>query len=450
MRWSLLVSSASALLILLTLTDSWVAKNARYLHPALVAAGHDVVFIGLLDQAQASLQSAPRLLAEDSPVSEAQDKDFAVLVAKHLSLRDVPDSPGLPKDQDDLEFAAAVAEHMALPAVGGGDFQHLSPAHQTYFSRMRVLKLAPRGAKGTVSRREAAQAAADSNVVATPAYGQDPLNKAFWYVSALPLEALLVGLDVILPNHLPGFKPDLVLVGPNEGTRLLPNVVAPAGRITHFDLSANVELLDAMCLVAQLRGLPVVSVSTADAEHVYYEDELLFNVEAKEYTQLFKNNAVGRSIQFWNGRIVQLVAQVGPHVEAGHRVNVNFPVLGGAQACPASGSNGPQFKHVVAQAPRSLGNVFTVPTLAVHDGLVVLDRKRHIKTLDSMAAVSEIALVELARIQHLLAPNQPTKITGEAAVLADCGIAVTVCDHNRGCGLGPQVLDVAALMELNL
>ncbi|KAM9912964.1 hypothetical protein OXX80_014291 [Metschnikowia pulcherrima] len=85
--------------------------------------------------------------------------------------------------------------------------------------------LAHFGAKKVISEKASKEYESEferqkSKLVSERAYGQDPLNPNFWYVNGSPLEALSIAFNVILPKHRVDFKPDLVLLGPNEGLHL--------------------------------------------------------------------------------------------------------------------------------------------------------------------------------------------------------------------------------------
>lgn len=285
MRFLLLLSTALALDILLSLRDLWVTKNPRFLHAALTEAGHNVVYVGPLH---------------------------------------------LPPDLPPIEGPNGSSEEVTVVRSKGGDFNHLLPSSQKFYKFLRHAR--------NTRRMKAQDTEELGPVVTTAKYGQDPLNTRFWYVNGLPEESLRTALEEILPTHLPDFTPQLLLIGPNEGLHLTPNNVEHA-------IENPVEV---MTHDAQQRGIPTISVSTQDHSHVYYEDDIRFNVEEAKYLRRFRDNAVCKNIRFVNKRILQLVDAVAPRLAPGFALNVNFPSVNlGHTHCISHGAKGPEFSQVV-------------------------------------------------------------------------------------------------------
>ncbi|OBA22329.1 hypothetical protein METBIDRAFT_38724 [Metschnikowia bicuspidata var. bicuspidata NRRL YB-4993] len=425
---------AASLNILISSTDSWVEKNARYLHPALVEAGHTVVFVGPLH---------PNLVNSAGGLFQAQ---------KPGQRRKASELP----DYED--------------AYSAGDFGHLKEAHQKYYTYTRKLNALLRGAKGVIQKKESVEFDAEfvketSELVRNPTYGQDPLNPDFWYVNGSPLEALLVAFDVILPTHVSGFSPDLVLLGPNEGLHLTCSDSPDVSGIPITDLLALKDELEAMRLLAQVKNHRVISVSTEDSHHIYYEDEGFFNVEETSYDKLFKANFVTQNIQFVNLRLISLVDKVVLHMETGQALNVNFPSMNKRlSTCSTSRGVGPQFSQVASSTGKRnmMGKIFAIPQLSLGDDCVEMAQKNLFKVSEALDGAAELSDLEFTRLQHLLAPSDGITVGPDArqsvsgsdetqmrACNADeykalelCQIAVSVNDLARGSSLSEEILDV--------
>ncbi|CUM65116.1 uncharacterized protein PRCAT00002743001 [Priceomyces carsonii] len=156
------VSLCVALNVMVSTTDSWVAKNVRFLYQSLKEEGHNVILVG--------------------PLYGCHEKP------------------------------STLTRRSGKPENDGGDFGHLLPVHQTYYKNMKRLNRA----KNVLTRAEIDRLGS----VTGATLGQDPMDKDVWYVNSLPLETLSMGLDVILPHYYPDFVPDLVVIGPNEGLAL--------------------------------------------------------------------------------------------------------------------------------------------------------------------------------------------------------------------------------------
>lgn len=408
MKLFYLLPVVTALNVLLTSTDSWVSKNPRYLHAALTAAGHNVMYVGPLNAAE--------------PAADLAGEE-----------------PALAKRLDD------------------GDFGHLMASHQNYYKYMRKVRRLARGAKSVVSKKDsqtfdAQFDAAAAQLVRTPSHGQDPLNPAFWYVNALPWALLAFAFSHVLPRTR--FQPDVVIVGPNEGLHLSLPRTEQAG-IAGEDLLAKHNVAEAMLALAQVHNLPVIAVLVEDDMHVYYEDEHYFNVEEKAYDKMFRANVVAKNVRFVNARIVRLVQRVVPRMAPRMALNVNVPSLNQqASTCFTNGDAGPDFVQVVLPNPHSLGLVLTVPQYDVVDDEIVEAGRTMLKVADSLG-VEEISLVEWARMLLLVSAPVMQVILSDADVnnvlcnraefdaLQLCDIAVSVGVLGTGNNLGTDVFDLA-------
>lgn len=221
-------STVHSLNILIANTDHWVAKNSRFLKSYLEKHGHQVK-----------------------------------LVSSSLS-----DSNSLPVYSNQLD--------------NYGPYEHLLPVHQSYFQRKQHL---------THERPKKVVFERDSHVFQSNQYGQDPLDKDCWYVSSNPFNSLQVALNVILPNYYPSFTPDLVIVGPNEGTQ-------------------NQYLVDTMLKAVHAKNISGLAVTTEDSHDVYYLDEKYFHVGGSYHHQLKKYNVFTKNIRFVNKQIGKLVKKL--------------------------------------------------------------------------------------------------------------------------------------------
>lgn len=419
---------AASLNILLSCTDSWVDKNARYLYPALIEAGHKVVFVGPL---HANL------------VYYSEEKEHTQDFQKLQQ-----------NNEEGLET---------------GEFGHLKEAHQKYFGYLRKLNVLARGAKKVISSKDSAKYDTETqtqnkNLVRNRAYGQDPLNPAFWYVNGSPLEALAVAFDVILSDHISKFSPDLVIIGPNEGLHLTCPKQNPAEQITVADLLTHPDQAEAMRLLAQIKKVPAISVSTEDADHIYFEDEDFFNVEKTKYKTMFKQNFATKNIQFVNLRLMELIDKAVPHLKPGQSLNANFPSMNKyLSTCLTNDKKGPNFTQVVGTTNKRnvLGHVFEVPTFTIRNGSVHLVKKVLYKTAETLSTPETMSDLEFLRFQKLLklsvleeestfdqtySDNEDMNTiicnAREYKVLEMCQIAVSVEDISRATGLDTSVFDL--------
>lgn len=430
MRLLLLLPVVSALNILLSSTDSWVSSNVRYLYPALRAAGHDVVYIGPLNFLD----------------PEAYESDFQRY------------EDGFQENQA-ADIIADGQAHKRLTQNSAGAFDHLAEANQEYFKNIRKRNIVPRGAKNSLAKKDLQDfdqqyASQKEKLVKNRVYGQDPLNSDFWYVDANPLVALAAAFDHILPQYYDGFTPDLVLVGPNAGLHLTPDDLLHSSGFKAEDLMALADCAHVMRLLAQFHNFPVVSVSVEDEEHVYFEDEDIFNVE-EEYSKSFRRNIVSKNIEFVNQRVVALVESVASRLTPNLALNVNFPSINRRLSkCFTKGSLGPDFvqvvRHKLAESTL-LGKVYSVPQFAISKDKLNYIGSMHWKTSDAMAGAREILEVEVLRLLPLFEesladakfPGEADQELGnlpEARALDHCEIAVSVCDITQGNNLAAPAL----------
>lgn len=392
--------------ILITTTDSWVAKGPRYLEWAFREDGHNVKVVASLNP--------------------------------------------------NTEFSTVELEkrQIVVGAPQGGDFNHLLPVQQIYHKNIRKLNTVPRGVRNTISQRESDkfdEAFQEQDIVKEGAYGQDPLNPNFWYVDAQPLEALSVAFSDILPNHLPTFTPDLVIVGPNEGLHLTS--ANSNEDIVVEDLEQMENQAEALALLAQLKSFPVISVSSEDHDHIYYGDERYFNVEEAKYEDSFKANPVARNVQYINRKIVELVEEVEPTLTLSLLLNVNFPSMNHKFSHCIGTAKGPTFLQVVGDKVEShLGKILSVPQVSGKRGLE--GQTTYIKMSDEGRPEPLLELEFMRLLAILIQPSVQDRLHEkddvsklyhnklEARALDRCQIAVAVNHVTKGNNLGPDVFGI--------
>ncbi|RLV86093.1 hypothetical protein JA9_004958 [Meyerozyma sp. JA9] len=306
---------ALTLNILLSTSDSWVTKNVRHLKAALEAENHTIVAIApIYDDMRFQNFVGDKNLVSISMLYNAHSR------AKRSA-----------------QSARAITD--------GGDFGHLLPVHQNYYKHLKAMNSATGKKPGhSVHKDDDPQESAESS----DAFSQDPLDPTFWYINSVPASALLIGLDIILPQYYPDFKPDLVILGPQEGISYTPQGV-----------SDHYESIQAMAVISASQNYPTITVSCEDRHHVYYQDEHFFNPQQNKHKR-FKNNVFSRNICFTNTQIVNLVTKLKG--KAGHAgllppqvaLNVIIPSINHDYSHCATSANpkaklNPQFKQVVFQ-----------------------------------------------------------------------------------------------------
>ncbi|CAI5759583.1 unnamed protein product [Candida verbasci] len=238
------ILSIYSLNILLTTTDSWVSKDIRFLYSYLKENNHNVLLM--------------------APLYE--------------------------NNQDDLpNFQKKIVRD-------GGEFAHLLPVHQTYFKKLR--NLSNKGAKNVIKLFDS-----DFDPVLNTQYGQDSLDEHCWYINSSPMNALRISLDILIPTYYPDFKPDLVLVGPNQGLNSSSKI--------DFDNFEKYSL---------------VSISLQDKYDLYYQNEKYFNIGWFNSVQLMKHNTFTKNIKFINKKILNLINSLD--VNNGQiKLDIKFPSL---------------------------------------------------------------------------------------------------------------------------
>lgn len=391
--------------ILITTTDSWVAKGPRYLEWALREDGHDV-----------------KVVASLNPNTE-----YSLMAVKRQEVVGVPQ---------------------------GGDFNHLLPVQQIYHRNIRKLNTVPRGVRNTISQRESDEfdeRFENQDIVSEGTYGQDPLNLNFWYVDGLPLEALSVAFSEILPKHIADFKPDLVIVGPNEGLHLTsPNYKKD---VVVEDLEQMENQAEALALLAQLKNYPVITVSSEDHDHIYYGDERYFNLEEAKYEDSFKANPVARNAQYINKKVVELVEEVEPTITPALLLNVNFPSMNHQYAHCIASTKGPTFFQVVGEKVEAhLGKILSVPQ--VYSKREADSETSYIKLSDEGRPEPLLELEFMRLLAILIQPSSQDRLHEkddiskyylnklEARALDRCEVAVAVNHVTKGNNLGPDVFEI--------
>ena len=460
---------ALALNILISTPDSWVTKNVRHLKAALEAQNHTVVAIAPLYDNMGS----QKLVADDNSVT--MDTPVPADVnAKRL-----------------VQSADAIAD--------GGDFGHLLPVHQIYYKHIKAMNLVSRKRPRNVVHREDVP---QESVVSYDAFGQDPLDPSFWYVDSLPVSTFLIGLDIILPKYYPGFKPDLVILGPQEGISY-----------TSQGVSDYYEALQAMAAISASQNHSTIAVSSEDSHHIYFQDEHFFNAQ-QEQLKRFKKNVFARNIRFTNKKILDLVTRLenkaagSPLLPPQVALNVIIPSINHEYSHCATSSNpnaklNPEFKQVLFQndappsvVPQSLPKYHLSDDKIEKQGLLKLSgvEKRSMSEEDEIveeAAAAEQEVYEDKErptfvdkksyyyletlrnyAKHPLAAFHTDKINvfekrslhqlsdnddlnsllnnvDELAILNNCHISIAVNHMALGCGLGSEVFDVESLFMHN-
>ena len=463
---------ALALNILLSTPDSWVTKNVRHLKAALEAQNHTVVAIAPLydNMGSQKLVSDESSITIDTPVTA----DFNV---KRL-----------------VQSAEAIAD--------GGDFGHLLPVHQIYYKHIKAMNLAAgKRPRNVVHKDDVPQ----ESVVSYDVFGQDPLDPSFWYVDSLPVSTLLIGLDIILPKYYPDFKPELVLLGPQEGISYTPQAA-----------SDYYESIQAMAAISASQNHSTIAVSSEDNHHIYFQDEHFFNAQ-QEKLKRFKKNVFARNIRFTNKKIIDLVTSLEKKAAGSlllpSRValNVIIPSINHEYSHCATSSNpnaklNPEFKQVMFEndapssvVPQSLPKYRLTDDKIQRQGLLKLsglekrsmseedeivekiedageeqevyeekeqptfvDKKSYyyLETLRNYAkhplaafhTDSQIKVFDKRNL-HQLSDNDDLNSllnnVDELAVLNNCHISIAVNHMELGSGLGPEVFDVESLFTHN-
>jgi len=138
----------------------------------------------------------------------------------------------------------------------------------------------------------------------SPAEGFNASDTRLNYVNAFPVDAVRFGIQTLAPKFFNGFKPDLVVSGPNIGSNLGSTVLVSG------TVGAASE--------AALEGIPSIAFSGATGDQVSYTTLTTSptSVDAKAaliYSQL--------SVTLVNA----LLASPPPILPAGISLNVNYP-----------------------------------------------------------------------------------------------------------------------------
>lgn len=402
-----LLPIVACLNILLTSTDSWVSKNPRYLYRALREQGHEVKFVG------------PYYSSPEIPPVELEDDEVVVTSPKFKE---------------------------------GGDFSHLLPAHQKYFTYIRKLKTLAKGAKKVIAKKDAEAFDSEFNsqeLVRYKSLGQDPLNSDFWYVDGTPLESLAVAFSEILPTYLKDFKPDLVIVGPNAGLHFSSMTYSASSKITEEELLLKQNQAEAMVHLAQVHDIRAMAVSMEDHSNIYYQNEDYFNVEETNYHRLFKDNHIARTVKYINDRVLDVVQRVVPDLDSRTSLNINFPSMSDmSSSCFVQNGDGPSFEQVISRtgSTGALGTVVHVPTYKVTEEQIYAGDVQSYKLSDSPGAPTQLTSLEVLRLHELYSRDQKDfsewNNKEERASVTKCRIAVSVNHISQGNNLGPPVLDL--------
>lgn len=331
----LIVQQAYSLNILLTSRDSWVSKDTRMLYSALKAEKHNVVMVAPLYN---NVHQSDYSKREENTVND------------------------------------------------GGDFGHLLSVHQTYFRNLKKLMSLPKGAKNVISRRDEIDfdTKYDSEkLIKNDSYGQDPLDESIWYVNSPAVKSLLVAYDLILPKYYPDFKPDLVIMGPNQGLSLTPNDYDINSMFSDDD-----NCLQSMIKLSQIKNHPVIAVSTEDNHHIYFQDEQVFNIQQESLSKTLKKNVFGTNVQFVNHKIIELINSFST-IPANLALNVNFPSINHQHShcftkninSKASRSN-PFFEVIDYEILPDTNNTVILPKLAFEDNGIIVTGNYEVKLVE--------------------------------------------------------------------
>lgn len=410
-----LLPLVTGLNVLLTSSDSWVSKNSRYLYRSLVEEGHTVVYVG------------PYYF-----------------------------SPELPP----VDFNGEVDDPPSSNCIDGGDFCHLLPAHQKYYRYVRKLKTLAKGAKKVIFKKDSDAFDFEyeaQTLVRQNSLGQDPMNKDFWYVNGSPLESLAIAFSEILPKYLPGFKPELVIVGPNEGIHLSTSTQRCSNEIMEENLSSHDNQVEAMVHLAQLQGYPTISVSMEDNDHVYYQNEDYFNVEAKEFSKLFKDNYIAQNVKFVSTKVTEVVFKIGHLLNNHVSLNINFPSTNQMSSCFRKGGWSTTFEQVVREqgSTGALGKVVSVPTFLATENELISGATHYYKVSDELATSEKLSTLEVMRLLPLFNKearkqalsdnedfNKAWDNQEELTALAHCNIAVSVNHISKGNNMDRSFFDI--------
>lgn len=292
---SLLIQSVQGLNILISSKDSWVSKDTRHLYASLKAQNHTVLLVAPLynghNSYDDSISSNPSLLRKR-----------------------------LPDDFND-----------------GGDFGHLLPVHQTYFKNLKKLSnFKSKNPKNVITKRDSDEFEDQfnsSNLILNKNFGQDPLEPMIWYINSSPLNTLLITYDIILPTYYPDFIPDLVILGPNEGSTFTNNKSSNKNNDEFYDEDDFDNSINLMSKLSQLKNYPVLSVSTQDNHHVYFQDEKFFKIQQTPFEKNFKKNVFTKNIAFVNSKIIEIVDNLfdnnidNKFLDEKISINLNFPSM---------------------------------------------------------------------------------------------------------------------------
>lgn len=435
------VNLALGLNVLLSSKDSWVSKNTRHLYAELRDQGHNVKLVAPLNNG---------MHVNGGGLSSEETKDVK---------RD---------------------EAMHREVVNGGDFGHLLPVHQTYYRTIKKLNSLPRGAKNVILKKhldeteETTESAQNFN---NNYFGHDPLDESIWYVNASPLETLLIAYDVLLPQFLPDFKPDLVILGPDEGLSLTPSVAneLPLFHNNHPNMDDG---LDAMMRLTMMKKYPVIGVSTGDDHHIYFQDENYFNIQQNVLSkQLSKKNVFTKNIKFINNKVVELINKLSASstiLPENVSLNVNFPSMNhDVSHCTTSlknNVNNPKFQQVAYNKKNVPVKTNMLPKYELVDGRISINGNYDVNA-NLAQDIEQQTFVDKKSYyySHILKREESSESTeaeglsqdysdnddlnkimnniDELNVLKDCGISVSVNHLINGNGLDKDFLDLESLLN---
>lgn len=429
--------------ILMSSKNSWVSKNTRHLYAGLKAEGHNVKLIAPLNN--------------NGHITEA----------------------GLASENNGASKREQGEQEEKREIVNGGDFGHLLPVHQKYYKTIKKLNNLPRGAKNVILKKDLENSDGRSTeTVRNNYFGQDPLDESVWYVNASPLESLLIAFDVLLPQFEPDFKPDLVVLGPDEGLSLTPSTSSHQP-LFHENHPNSDNVLDSMMRLTMLKKFPVIGVSTGDDHHIYFQDETFFNIQQNVLSkQLLKKNVFTKNIKFINARVIDLINKLTTSEQGilpeNVALNVNFPSINhDVSHCTTSwknkNNNDPTFKQVVYDKKYDHSKHNILPKYELVNDTIHIVGEYRVK-IDEDAEQQTFVDKKSYYYSHILRRSSSTDSTTEPSgvsqdysdnddinqimsnidelnVLKNCGISVSVNHLIKGHGLGKDFFDLESLFN---
>ncbi|KAK6201534.1 uncharacterized protein RJT21DRAFT_1469 [Scheffersomyces amazonensis] len=246
----------------------------------------------------------------------------------------------------------------------GGEFNHLLDIHQMYYKKL--FDINNKSPKGVISKRHIELQ--KQKVIPTRQFGHDPLNNHIWYINSNPLLTMKLAMDIILPTYFPEFQLDTIIFGPNEGS----------------DELLNSQIFSYLYDTTAALKIPVISASTQDKHHIYYQDEKYFNIN--DVSHPYKNNVFTKNLKFINSRIIDLLDSIAGNEQSNfHYYNVNFPSINHhSSKCQTTKNDGtnPGFKITHSSLMKSSEISSSIPEFKLTESDVITIDYTKIKKLE--------------------------------------------------------------------